>query len=86
MSFEVYLGLEDKFLFLFFAIQISSYLFSWLLFSLQDNSTKDETMGNAAAKKGDSDTEEDEQETQQKDKGLSNKKKKVSNVRLLTSF
>ncbi|RZS15562.1 hypothetical protein BHM03_00047405 [Ensete ventricosum] len=46
---------------------------------VEDDSTKDETMGNATTKKGDSDTEEDEQETQQKEKGLSNKKKKVSN-------
>ncbi|RRT66559.1 hypothetical protein B296_00040112 [Ensete ventricosum] len=50
---------------------------------VEDDSTKDETMGDATAKKGDSDTEEDEQETQQKEKGLSNKKKKVSNIMVL---
>ncbi|RWW81867.1 hypothetical protein BHE74_00009702 [Ensete ventricosum] len=52
---------------------------------VEDDSTKDETMGDATTKKGDSDTEEDEQETQQKEKGLSNKKKKVSNVQRMGS-
>ncbi|KAG6515523.1 hypothetical protein ZIOFF_025948 [Zingiber officinale] len=46
-------------------------------FGGEDDAKKDETAGNATAKKGDSDSEEDEQEVQQKEKGLSNKKKKL---------